>query len=66
MLHFVHYKLCRPHMSLGKRKTPAMAAGLADHVWSHDAPVNLPYAKERAIIGAEAANQGPYNPRSTL
>ncbi len=31
-LHFAHYNLCRPHQSLGKQ-TPAMAAGLTDHVW---------------------------------
>ena len=31
-LHFAHYNLCRIHGSL--RGTPAMAAGVADHVWS--------------------------------
>lgn len=31
-LHFAHYNLCRIHGSL--RVTPAMAAGVADHVWS--------------------------------
>jgi IS1 family transposase len=35
-LHFMHYNFARPHMSLGKRTTPAMAAGVADHVWSCD------------------------------
>ena len=29
-LFFVHYNWCRPHMSLGKKVTPAMAAGLAN------------------------------------
>lgn len=33
-LHFAHYNYCRPHMALGKRTTPAMAAGLTDHVWT--------------------------------
>lgn len=33
-LHFMHYNFARPHMSLGKRTTPAMAAGVADHVWT--------------------------------
>ena len=33
-LHFAHYNLCRPHSSLGKQTTPAMAAGLTDHVWT--------------------------------
>ncbi len=38
-LHFVHYNFCRPHTTLTKAargiyRTPAMAAGLADHVWT--------------------------------
>lgn len=32
-LHFMHYNFCRPHESLWKR-TPAQAAGLADHRWN--------------------------------
>ena len=37
-LHFMTFNFCRPHMTLTKAKkgihtTPAMAAGLADHVW---------------------------------
>ena len=31
-IHFMHYNLARIHKSL--RITPAMAAGLSDHVWS--------------------------------
>jgi len=31
-LYMTWYNLCRPHMTL--KKTPAMAAGLTDHVWS--------------------------------
>ena len=31
-LHFAHYNFCRVHASL--RVTPAMEAGLTDHVWS--------------------------------
>jgi IS1 family transposase len=30
-LHFAHYNFCRVHQSL--RVTPAMAAGITDHVW---------------------------------
>jgi hypothetical protein len=30
-LNFVHYNFCRIHQTL--RVTPAMAAGLTDHVW---------------------------------
>jgi IS1 family transposase len=39
-LHFMHYNFCRPHETLTKAHprryptTPAMAAGLADHVWT--------------------------------
>lgn len=33
-LHFMHYNFCRVHQSLDKRTTPAMAAGLTDHVWT--------------------------------
>jgi hypothetical protein len=31
-LHFMHYNFARIHKTL--RVTPAMEAGLADHVWS--------------------------------
>lgn len=31
-LHFMHYNFCRTHQSL--RVTPAMEAGISDHVWS--------------------------------
>jgi hypothetical protein len=30
-LHFMHYNFCRVHQTL--RVTPAMEAGVADHVW---------------------------------
>ena len=35
-LHFMHYNFARPHASLKKPypRTPAMAAGVADHVWT--------------------------------
>lgn len=31
-LHYMHYNCCRIHKSL--RITPAMEAGVTDHVWS--------------------------------
>jgi hypothetical protein len=31
-LHFMHYNFCRVHKTL--RVTPAMEAGLSDHVWT--------------------------------
>ena len=33
-LHYMHYNFARPHSSLGKNITPAMAAGISDHVWT--------------------------------
>lgn len=39
-IHYMHYNFCRQHMTLTKAHanryptTPAMAAGIADHVWS--------------------------------
>ena len=35
-LHFMHYNFARPHKSLKNpyNRTPAMAAGLTDHIWS--------------------------------
>ena len=38
-LYFLHYNFARIHRTL--RVTPAMAAGLADHVWSIDEIVSL-------------------------
>ena len=38
-LHYMHYNYCRVHQSL--RVTPAMEAGLADHVWSLEELVAL-------------------------
>lgn len=38
-LHFMHYNFCRIHKTL--RVTPAMEAGLTDHVWSLDELVGL-------------------------
>lgn len=35
-LHFMHYNFVRPHNALKERypRTPAMAAGVADHIWN--------------------------------
>jgi cell fate regulator YaaT (PSP1 superfamily) len=38
-LHFMYYNFARIHMSL--RVTPAMEAGISDHVWSLEAIVRL-------------------------
>jgi hypothetical protein len=38
-LHFMHYNFCRIHQTL--RVTPAMEAGIADHVWTIEEIVKL-------------------------
>jgi len=38
-LHFAHYNFCRIHQTL--RVTPAMAAGIADHIFSIEEIANL-------------------------
>jgi IS1 family transposase len=38
-LHFMHYNFCRVHQTL--RVTPAMAAGISDHVWQIDELIAL-------------------------
>ena len=38
-LHFMHYNFARVHQTL--RVTPAMEAGVADHVWSLEEIVGL-------------------------
>ncbi|MHB8541700.1 MAG: IS1 family transposase [Candidatus Acidiferrales bacterium] len=42
-IHYMHYNFCRVHQTL--RVTPAMEAGIADHVWSVTELVNLLDAK---------------------
>ena len=42
----MYYNFCRPHMTLTKKnggikQTPAMAAGVADHVWMLEEVVAL-------------------------
>jgi IS1 family transposase/lambda repressor-like predicted transcriptional regulator len=44
-LHYMHYNFCRVHQTL--RVTPAMEAGISDHVWSIEELV--------ALLDAEAA-----------
>jgi hypothetical protein len=38
-LHYMHYNFCRIHQTLGV--TPAMEAGVPDHVWSLDELIAL-------------------------
>lgn len=51
-LHFMHYNLCRSHQTLTKQNdgvhtTPAMAAGVADHVWKISEIISLLEASEK-------------------
>jgi hypothetical protein len=60
-LHFAYYNFCRVHASLNKQ-TPAMAAGVTDHVWTLNELIALleqaeavpvkrgRYAKTRAVV----------------
>ena len=51
-LHFMHYNFCRKHQSL-KGRTPAMAAGVADHVWSLNELVALIPERRAAPWGSK-------------
>jgi IS1 family transposase len=57
-LHFAHYNFCRPHQSL-KGRTPAMAAGITDHVWPLSELIALLEAAERMPV-----KRGPYKKRT--
>jgi len=46
-LHFMHYNFCRIHKTL--RVTPAMEAGLTDHVWSMEELVSPLETKLKAV-----------------
>jgi IS1 family transposase len=52
-LHFMHYNFARSHQTLQKRDftkpTPAMAAGVTDHIWSIEEIVELIEARERRV-----------------
>lgn len=52
-LHFAWYNLARPHQALSG-KTPAMAAGVADHRWTAEEIVGL-LADEQERSGEQAA-----------
>jgi IS1 family transposase len=51
-LHFMAYNFARPHGALGKQTTPAMAAGVADHVWTAEeiaALLDKPWTPSRHV-----------------
>jgi IS1 family transposase len=55
-LYFMHYNFSRVHQTL--RVTPAMEAGVADHVWTMEEVVGMVDAAAPAPAG-----RGPYRPR---
>jgi IS1 family transposase len=63
-IHFFHYNYCRPHQSLGGQ-TPAMAAGLSDHVWSLDELIGLLVAAE-TVPTKRGAYRKTRNRRATV
>lgn len=44
-LHYMYYNFCRIHQTL--KVTPAMEAGISDHVWSLEEVVALLEAEEK-------------------
>lgn len=55
-LHFMHFNFCRVHMTLGT--TPAVAAGVADHVWTITELIEL---LDGSANSRELANAAPSN-----
>ena len=45
-IHYMHYNFCRVHKTLGT--TPAVAAGVADHVWHLREVVDLLVKREKS------------------
>lgn len=60
-LHYAYYNFCRVHQTL--RVTPAMEAGLADHVWEVAELVELLEREEREAVAAGKLKRGAYGPR---
>ena len=57
-LHFMHYNFCRVHQTL--KTTPAVAAGVTDHVWKLSELIALLENAENAV----PMRRGPYKKRS--
>src|SRR3972149_6812254 len=47
-LHFTYYNFCRIHKTLGN--TPAMAAGVSDHIWTSEEIVKLADSNRPTIL----------------
>ena len=57
-LHFAHYNFCGVHQTL--KTTPAVAAGVTDHVWKLSELVGLLEGAEQAV----PMKRGPYKRRA--
>ena len=53
-LHYMHYNFCRIHKTL--RVTPAMEAGLTDHVWTLE--------EVALLLEAKSKKRGSYKKKS--
>lgn len=62
-LHLMYYNYCRVHQTL--RCTPAMEAGIADHICEIEELVGLLEERENAVIGTDENKRGPYGPRNS-
>lgn len=69
-LHFLHYNFARVHMTL--RVTPAMEAGLCDHVWTLEeiaelvpAPVAAPWGSRNGRRRAASSNEPTEPPENS-
>jgi IS1 family transposase len=59
-LHFMHYNFCRPHKTLNGA-SPAMAAGLSDHVWTLSELIGVLEEAE-----SYSTRRGPYKKRQAI
>jgi hypothetical protein len=62
-IYFMHYNFCRIHQTL--RVTPAMEAGISDHVWEAEEVIGLLEAEEQRAIESGALKRGSYAPRNS-
>jgi hypothetical protein len=62
-LYFMHYNFCRVHKTL--RITPAMEAGLTDHVWSLEELTALT-CRSRSLLESDGNSDGPHYQRGNV
>jgi len=62
-LHYHYYNFCRVHQTL--RVTPAMEAGIADHVWEIEEMVALLEAEEHGAVERGELKRGSYKKKNS-